>query len=144
KFKKVAFEAVSYAKGIADQLGTSVTAVTFNAGDTSVLGKYGANKVLEISNDKLEKFNGETYADALAQAAKQENAQVVVLSSSANSKFLHSTLAIDLEAGYVPKAVELPVSTSPIQVKHSVFTNKAFATTEITTDVKIVGVGKNA
>ena len=29
-FKKIAFEAVSYAKGIADMLGTSVTAISIN------------------------------------------------------------------------------------------------------------------
>lgn len=144
KFKKIAFEALSYAKGIADKMGTTVTAVSINAEDTSVLGKYGADKVLQISNEKLNKFNGEAYADALAQAAKKEDAKVVVLSSSVNSKFLASTLAIDLNAGYVPNVVDLPENTSPFQVKHSVFTNKAFAVTEITTDVKIIGVGKNA
>jgi len=31
KLKKVAFEVASYAKGVADALGTSVTAVTINA-----------------------------------------------------------------------------------------------------------------
>ncbi len=44
KFKKVALEVASYAKAIANQLGTTVTAVTINANDTSELGKYGASK----------------------------------------------------------------------------------------------------
>lgn len=144
KIKKVALEAVSYAKGIADQMGTSVTAVAINANDTSELGKYGASKVLEVSNDKLNKFNGEAYADVIGQAAKSEGAKVIVLTSSANSKFLAPTLAVNLEAGFVPNVMELPTSTSPFKVKHSVFTNKAFANTEITTDIKIVGLGKNS
>jgi len=144
KIKKVALEAVSYAKGIADQMGTTVTAISFNVNDTSDLGKYGASKVLEVSNDKLKKFNGEAYADAINQAAKNEGAKVIVLTSSANSKYLAPTLAIDLDAGYVPNVVGLPESTSPFKVKHSVFTNKAFAVTEINTDVKIVGIGQNS
>lgn len=144
KLKKIALEAVSYAKGIADQMGTSVTAVAINANDTSELGKYGASKVLEVSDDKLNKFNGEAYADVIGQAAKSEGAKVIVLTSSANSKFLAPTLAVNLEAGFVPNVVELPSSTSPFKVKHSVFTNKAFANTEITTDIKIVGIGKNS
>lgn len=144
KIKKVALEAVSYAKGIADQMGTTVTAISFNVNDTSDLGKYGASKVLEVSNDKLNKFNGEAYADAINQAAKNEGAKVIVLTSSANSKYLAPTLAIDLDAGYVPNVVGLPESTSPFKVKHSVFTNKAFAVTEINTDVKIVGIGQNS
>ena len=53
-------------------------------------------------------------------------------------------VAVNLEAGYVPNVTELPVSTSPFKVKHTVFTNKAFSTTEINTDVKVVGLAKNA
>ena len=33
KFKKVAYELASYAKKVAETLGTTVTAVTINAGD---------------------------------------------------------------------------------------------------------------
>ena len=71
KFKKAAFEAASYAKGIADQLGTSVTAVSINAEDDASLGQYGVSKVLKVSNDKLAKFNADAYADVLTQAAKK-------------------------------------------------------------------------
>lgn len=144
RIKKIAFEAVSYAKGIADQMGTTVTAVAINAKNSAELGKYGASKVLEVSNDKLKKFNAEAYADAIAQAAKQEGAKAIVLSTSANDKFLAPLLAVNLNAGYVPNVVALPESTSPFKVKHSVFTNKAFAVTEINTEVKIIGLAKNS
>lgn len=144
KIKKIALEAVAYAKGIADQMGTSVTAVSINANDISELGKYGASKVLQVSNDKLGKFNAEAYADVLAQAAKNEDAKVIVVTASANSKFLAPALAVNLEAGYVPNVVALPESTSPFKVKSNVFTNKAFASTEIKTDRKIIGLGKNS
>jgi electron transfer flavoprotein alpha subunit len=144
KFKKIAFEAVSYAKGIADMMGTSVTAVSVNGGDASQLGAYGASKVLEVSNDKLNKFNAEAYADVIAQAAKKEAAKVVILTSSANCKFMAPLVAVNLEAGYVPNVTELPSGTDPFKVKHSVFTNKAFSNTEITTEVKVIGLAKNA
>ncbi|QIE60232.1 electron transfer flavoprotein subunit alpha/FixB family protein [Rasiella rasia] len=143
-FKKIAQEAVSYAKGIADAMGSTVTAIAVNAGDTSSLGNFGASKVLEVSNDSLTNFNAEAYADVVAQAAKAEDAKVVVLSSSANCKFMAPLVAVNLEAGYVPNVTELPSSTSPFTVKHSVFTNKAFSNTEINTDVKVIGLGKNA
>ena len=45
KFKKVAFELASYAKNVAQTLGTTVTAVTINAGDVSELSKYGVDKI---------------------------------------------------------------------------------------------------
>lgn len=143
-FKKIAHEAVAYAKGIADMLGTSVTAVAINAGDSSELGTYGASKVLEVNNESLNTFNADAYAGVISEAAKTEGASVVVLTSSANSKFIAPLVAVNLEAGYVPNVTQLPLSAAPFNVKHSVYTNKAFATTEINTNVKVLGLGKNA
>ncbi|MGO1585258.1 electron transfer flavoprotein subunit alpha/FixB family protein [Mesonia sp.] len=144
KFKKASYEAASYAKGVADQLGTSVTAISINAEDNASLGTYGVAKVLNVSSDKLAKFNAEAYADAIAQAAKSEGAKVVVIGQTANDKYIAPILAIDLEAGYASNVVELPTSTEPFQVKRTAFTNKAFNFTNITTDVKLIGVSKNA
>ena len=143
-FKKIAHEAVSYAKGIADAMGTTVTAVAVNANSTSELGAYGATKVLEVSNDSLNEFNAEAYANVVTQAAQAESAQVVVLTSSANSKFMAPLVAVNLEAGYVPNVTQLPSSTAPFTVQHSVFTNKAFSNTVINTNVKVIGLAKNA
>ena len=44
-FKKGALEVASYAKAVANQLGTTVTAVSINVGDASQLGTYGVGKV---------------------------------------------------------------------------------------------------
>ena len=144
KFKKIAFEAVSYAKGIASILGTSVIAVSINGNQTDQLGKYGASKVLNVSSDKLENFNASAYADVIAQAAEKEAANIVVISSSANCKYLAPILAINMEAGYVPNAIELPSSVAPFKIKSNVFSNKAFANSEITTEKKLIGLAKNA
>ena len=48
KFKKTAFEAASYAKAVAEQMGTTVTAIAINANDVSALGTYGVDKVLNV------------------------------------------------------------------------------------------------
>jgi len=144
KFKKIALEAVSYAKGVADALGTDVVAVSINGGDASELGNYGASKVLEVTDSNLDTFNAKGYAQTVAQAAKTAGAKVVVVSSSANAKFMAPLLAVNLEAGYVANVTDLPTNTSPFTVKHSVFTNKAFANSEINTEVKIIGLAKNA
>ena len=143
-FKKTAFEVASYAKGIAEMMGTTVTAVSINANDTAALGTYGVDKVLNVSNEKLKSFNANAFAKAISQAAQSESASVVVLSQSADAKYLVGLLAIQLEAGYASNVVALPESTSPFKVKRTAFTNKAFSHTEINTATKIVGLGKNA
>ena len=143
-FKKAAFEVASYAKAVANQLGTTVTAVAINTADTSTLGNYGVDKVLNISNSQLDNFNADAYASAIKQAAEKEGAKVVIVSSTADSKYLAPLLAVGLEAGYASNVVEAPSSASPFTVKRTAFTNKAFETTQINTDVKIVGVSNNS
>lgn len=143
-FKKTAFEVASYAKGIADMMGTTVTAVSINANDTASLGTYGVDKVLSITNESLGKFNANAFAKAISQAATAEDAKVVVLSQSADAKYLAGLLAVQLEAGYASNVIALPESAAPFKVKRTAFTNKAFSHTEIHTDIKIVGLGKNA
>src|SRR5699024_1580538 len=87
-FKKTAFEAVSYAKGLADALNTTVTAVSINGKDTEQLGKYGADKVLDVSNDALKTFKADAYAEAITQAAKKEETRVIIIRYKTNSKYL--------------------------------------------------------
>ncbi|MBC5863733.1 electron transfer flavoprotein subunit alpha/FixB family protein [Flavobacterium turcicum] len=144
KFKKVAFELASYAKKVAESLGTTVTAVTINAGDVSELAQYGVDKVLKVTNDKLAGFTAKAYADVIKQAAAQENAKLVLLSSTTDSIYLSSLVAVALEAGYASNVVGLPISTAPFQVKRTAFSNKAFNITEISTDVKVIGLAKNS
>ena len=144
KFKKNAFEVASYAKAVADQMGTSVTAISFNATENNSLGAYGVSKVLNVSDTQLETFSAEAFAKAIAEAAEKESATVVVVSSSANSKFLAPILAAKLKAGYAPNVVEAPESTAPFTVKRTAFSNKGFAHTEITTDIKVIGVSNNS
>ncbi|WP_016990351.1 electron transfer flavoprotein subunit alpha/FixB family protein [Flavobacterium sp. ACAM 123] len=144
KLKKVAFELASYAKKVAESLGTTVTAVTVNAGDVSELSKYGVDKVLKVNNDKLAAFTAKAYADVIKQAAQKESAKVILLSSTTDSIYLSSLVAVALEAGFASNVVGLPLSTSPFQVKRNAFSNKAFNTTEINTEIKVLGLAKNS
>ena len=144
KFKKVAFELASYAKKVAESLGTTVTAVTVNISDVSELAKYGVDKVLKVSNDKLAGFTAKAYADVIKQAAEKEGTKVVLLSSTTDSIYLSSLVAVALNAGFASNVVGLPVSTSPFQVKRNAFSNKAFNITQIDTDIKVLGLAKNS
>ncbi|WP_299535162.1 electron transfer flavoprotein subunit alpha/FixB family protein [Ulvibacterium sp.] len=144
KFKKNAFEVASYANEVASQLGTSAIAISFNVQDDERLGEYGISKVLKVSNEHLKTFSAKAFADAIAQAVKKENAKAVIVSSSADTKFMAPLLAAKLKAGYVPNVVSAPENVDPFTVKRTAFSNKGFAHTQINTDIKIVGVSNNA
>lgn len=144
KFKKATFEIASYAKKVADSIGTTVTALTINANDSSELGKYGVSKVLKVTNEKLTNFNAKAYSNIIKEAAEKEASKIIVLSSTTDSLYLAPLVAAKLSAGYASNVVALPLSTAPFQVKRTAFSNKAFNTTEISTDVKVISIAKNS
>lgn len=144
KFKKAAFELASYAKKVAESLGTTVTAITINAIDVAELSNYGVDKVLKVNHPKLIGFTAKAYADAIKQAAQKENSHVIILSSTTDSLYLAPLISISLEAGFASNVVGLPQKLSPFQVKRNGFSNKAFVTTEIATAVKVLSISKNS
>ena len=144
KLKKAALEVASFAKGIADLMNTGVTALTINAEDVDGLKSYGVDKVLKVNNEKLQKFNADAYAEVVTQAAKKEDSKVIIISQSANSKYLAPLLSINLDAGYASNVVALPDLEEGFFVERTAFTNKAFNKTDITTEVKLLGLSSNA
>ncbi|PQJ15743.1 electron transfer flavoprotein subunit alpha/FixB family protein [Aureicoccus marinus] len=144
KLKKNALELASYAGALANTLGAQVVAMTIGAENASELGKYGVNKVLNVTQSELSSFNAQAYASALTQALQSEGATVALIGSSADSKYMAPLFAAQANASYVPNVVEQPLSTSPFQVKRTAFSNKGFAITEMSADVKVIGVASNS
>jgi electron transfer flavoprotein alpha subunit len=144
KIKKNAFEIVSYSSTLAKKLNVDCHVLTFNTNDNSELKKYGADKIIKISNIELDNFDAKIIADVTAQVAKSINANCVVLSSSVNSRYMAPLLAVELDAGYLSNVVELPSNLNPFTVKRTSFTNKAFCDSTINSDVKLIGLSSNA
>lgn len=144
KFKKNALEVASYGHQVAKQMGTSLTAIAINSTSAQELGLYGVSKILNVDNDKLRPFNAKAFAHIIAQAVKNENASVVILSSSTDTRFLAPILTANLKGGYVPNVVTVPESITPFVVKRTTFSNKGFAHTQVNSSIKIIGVSSNS
>lgn len=144
KFKKTAFEIVSFGKQVAKQAETTLVVVTINANDVSSLSTYGADKILKIEDSKLDSFNAKAYADCIQQAANKESADIVVVDSTNDGLYLAPILAVKLEAGYASNVVDYPSSLQPLTVKRKAFSSKGFSFTEIHTKNKLLGLTKNS
>ena len=144
KYKKTAYEALSYGKALADKMGVKVSGLIFNCSDTDSLKKYGADKIITIDNSDFEKFSSKKYSHAIAEVIKSENSSVVILSSSADSKFLGAHLSGITDSSYVSNVVGIPESISPFVVKRTCFTNKAFSSTEMIDGLRIISVSSNS
>ena len=144
KYKKTSYEALSYGRALADKMGVPIAGVVFNCNETDSLMKYGADKIITINNSDLEEFSSKKYSYALSQIIKSENYSDVILSSSANSKFLGAHLSGVLDASYASNVVELPESITPFIVKRTCFTNKAFSSTEMIGNLRVISVSSNS
>ena len=146
KFKKAAHEVVTYGAKTAAALGTDCVALTLgDVTDAGDLGRYGAGKVYNVSAPQLAAFDSGVYAAAVAGAAEQLGADVIVLSHSSTGKNIAGRIAARLGAGSVPGANRIPtVDGGTFSVRKAVFSGKAFAQVAITTDKKVISVAGNS
>ncbi len=147
KFKKSTYEAISYGTEIAKQTNSTVTALVIeNVSDDDMksLGKYGAQKVLSVKNDKLKSMNPSAYASAIQQAAQKESAKVVILSYTYSGRSVAGRVAIKLKAGLIAGASALPSSTSPFTVRKKCFSGKGLTDVVVSSDIKVIGLTPNS
>jgi len=144
-FKKATFEAVSYAAQLANKIGTDAIAITIaHQGDANQLGNYGANKVLTITDETLNTFNNESYANAIVAASNHINAETVVISNTNNGKAIAPIIAAKREAALITNAIELPSTLSPFTIKRKAFSSKAYALFSTDSNLKVISITPNA
>ena len=142
KLKKGSAELCSYGFALAQQQKTSLTIVTVNCENADLIAQYGASKLINL-NLNIDYFEAHAFASALAEVAMVEKAKIILISSSADAKYMGGVLAGKLQAGYVTNVVELPSANNPLKLKHAVFSNKAFAHTVMEGKVNIIGLANN-
>ena len=144
-FKKATLEAVSYAAQLANKIGTDAIAITIaHQGDANELGNYGANKVLTITDETLNSFNNQSYANAIVAASNHVNAETVVISNTNNGKAIAPIIAAKREAALITNAIELPSSLSPFTIKRKAFSSKAYALFSTDSNQKVISITPNA
>ena len=144
EFKKNAFEALSYAKQISDDTKQDLIAISINAKDPSILSNYGAEKIISINDPSLDQFTAQNYANIISQYSKEENVKILVMSSSADSKYIAPLIAVQLDAGLASNVISKPITYKPLKVKRSCFTNKAYNHTQMKGEVNIICVSNNS
>jgi electron transfer flavoprotein alpha subunit len=147
KFKKLTFELISYASGIAKMLNSSVSAVSIGnveADELKKLGTYGAQKIINVADGKLGALDNQAYASVLASIAAKENSKVIIFSNNNTGKAVAPRLAVKLKAGLASGVSKLPLSVSPFTVYKRAFSGNAYADTVISSDVKILSLAQNS
>ena len=144
--KKSSFEAACYAAKVAELIGTTAEAIVLGnvSDDLTTLGNYGITKVHTVNNVALDHVDAQVFTKIIADAAKAIDAKAIVFSNNFNGKAIAPRLSVRLKAGLVSGAVALPDTANGFTVKKNVFSGKAFAHVNITTDVKIISLNPNS
>ena len=147
KFKKLSFELVSYASGVAKMLNTTVTAVSIGKveeNELKRLGNCGANKIININNDQLITLDNQAYTSVISDISKKENATVIIISNNNTGKAIAPRLSVRLKAGVGSGVSRLPLYINPFTVYKRTYSGNAFAHLVIKSDVKILTLAQNS
>jgi electron transfer flavoprotein alpha subunit len=146
KFNKAAFEAVTYGRKVADNLGTSCAALVLGQMDNAgLLGTYGASSVLHASHPEFNTIDSQVYAAAIADTLREINASVLILSHTSTGKSIAGRLSVKLNAGLVSGVNKIPsIEGNHFIAEKSVFSGKAVANYAIQSAIKIITLAGNA
>jgi electron transfer flavoprotein alpha subunit len=147
KFKKLSYELVSYATGVAKIVGTGVTAVSIGKVDETELkklGNYGASRIIAVSNDQLSALDNQAYASVISEIAVKENATVIIISNNNTGKAIAPRLSVRLKAGVGSGVSRLPLNLNPFTVYKRTYSGNAYAHLVIKSDVRILTLAQNS
>lgn len=143
KIKKTSLEAVAYAHAMKDPV-TAIALGKVEQAELESLGKYGAQKVLHVADEKLNAGVIQAYTSVLVKAMQDEGADVLVLANSSLGTPVAARVAVKIGASLASNVVEAPDTSAGFVVKRSIYTGKAFAKVELKNAKKVIALKKNA
>ena len=142
--KKDAYEIASYASEISSENGGNVNALCFNASNAESLSNYGVDKIINSKNEELKNFDPSNYSKCITEVFNNEKCNLLVLSSSSNSKHIGGILSVLTDSSYVTNVISKLTNGEKMTVVRNTFTNKAFETVEIIKNKIILAISKNS
>ena len=142
QLRKITFENISLAKTLGQPfevalIGDNVESIA------EELGKYGAGKVQVYKNAGLNSYSPDGYAKILADAVKQQNADVLLMGATSTGKDLAPRVSALLNAAMATDCTEVRVDGDDLVLKRPMYAGKVKATIRLTSAVKIVTVRPN-
>jgi electron transfer flavoprotein alpha subunit len=142
QLRKVTLPTITFAKQAAALTGGQVHVLVIGQGVSSIasaVAPYGADKVHVADAPAFASYLAETYAPAVAKAARAIHAEVVCAPSSTFGKDLLPRTAALLDAGMVSDAIAV-LNNGGLRFKRPLWADNVITTVEVTTPTKVVTV----
>ena len=144
KYKKSSFEAISYARDLADLLKSSCIAISIGDKGSENLGQYGAHQELNINGDCYQSFNPNVFAKSISEVANQCDGQVIIFSQTYTGKSIAPILAVMQDSAIVTGVIGMASTTEGFNVKTTAFSNKAVAHVQVNQNKKTLTIIPNS
>jgi electron transfer flavoprotein alpha subunit len=144
--KKSSFEALTTAKGIAQQLGAHTVALVVGSGvqeRAQQLGTYGADRIIAVDDPELARHSSTAYAKVIAEIATREGAPLVFLAATQMGKDIAPRVAAKLSAGLASDCIELTLENGELIATRPIYAGKALADIKVNTPVKVYTLRPN-
>lgn len=130
KFRKVALEAVSEGKRLADKLGGELNAVVIGSGVEGIaasLGAYGAAKVYVVDDPALENYTSDGFAKALCRVIKDTEPSVLLMGCTSTGRDLGPKVAARMATGLAADCTALEVKDGKLVATRPMYAGKVLA-----------------
>ncbi|PKR79228.1 electron transfer flavoprotein subunit alpha [Halalkalibacillus sediminis] len=128
ELRNVSFETVAAARHI-DESG-EVVAVVFGGIDLEELGnemiKFGADRAVTVSDDKLREFTADAYTQAAMAVIEQEDPDAIVMGHTSAGKDLSPRVASKLSSGLISDVTQIEGTGDEVQFVRPIYSGKAF------------------
>jgi electron transfer flavoprotein alpha subunit len=147
ELRKVALEAVTAARTLADADGGEVHALLVGAPGISAqaarLGAYGADVVVVVEHPAFELYNPEATAAAAAQRIESGGYRAAIFSASAQGRDLAPRVAAKLGVPLAADVTAFEPNGETMIVKHPTYTGKVIATVALAATPALLSIRPN-
>lgn len=127
--RNVSFEIASVARKLADELGEEVCAVLVGSGVEGIapeLGKYGVDKIYVADDAMFADYTTDAYSAAVAKVVKENDASILLLTSSVQGKDLSSRLVGTLATGMASDCTDVKIADGKLLAIRPMYAGKCF------------------
>jgi electron transfer flavoprotein alpha subunit len=147
ELRKVALEAVTAARKLADATGGEVHALLLGAPGIAAkaeqLGQHGADVVYVCEHDGFTQYNAEAAAAIAGDRLKSGGYRAALFATSAMGRDLAPRVAGKAQAGIVTDVIGLELTGDTLTVKHPINIGKVIATVSIAGTPAVVSLRPN-
>jgi electron transfer flavoprotein alpha subunit len=127
-YKKTSLEALSAARKLANDLKEPVTALCAGKeGGGSLLGHYGADRIICAQHELLEFYSAEAFASVVTQVARRIQPKIILGSASAMGRDFLPRVAARLRTGLIQDCIEARIDNGQLECLRPVYAGKAYA-----------------